>query len=79
MGGGGESDDIPQLAQLRALRMLQAEVNQKTEQFAKDHPDAAKLTEIEKADLELLRKTQRDIADLIREFSPADEPKGGQP
>ena len=68
----GGRDDVPPLAQLKALRALQAEINQQTERFAQDHADPAKLTGADKAELELLRKMQRDIADLIQEFSPAD-------
>jgi hypothetical protein len=74
-----DGDDIPPLAQLKALRALQAEINQQTERFAQDHADPAKLTEADKTELDLLRKMQRDIADLIQEFSPADAGKEEKP
>jgi hypothetical protein len=84
MGGGrrrSDGEEIPLLAQLKALRSLQAEVNERTAQFAKDHPDLSKLTDPEKDELESVRKTQRDVADLIQEYGIADdEPKeGGRP
>ncbi len=41
---GGEQDVVPPLAQLKVLRALQAELNERTAQFAKDHPDPEKLT-----------------------------------
>src|SRR5262249_30509381 len=84
-GGGGAGgrrggEEIPLLAQLKALRAVQAEINERTEQFAKEHPDLSKLKDDEKAELETLRKTQRDVADLIAEFyNAADSPKGAKP
>lgn len=82
-GGGGlrrGGEEIPLLAQLKALRSLQAEVNERTEQFAREHPDLSKLKDDEKAELDSLRKTQREVADLIAEFyNAAESPKGGKP
>src|SRR5262249_34312389 len=42
-GGGGRpgGEDIPQLAQIKALRALQQDVNERTEAFHRKHPDAA--------------------------------------
>jgi hypothetical protein len=76
---GTESEDVPLLAQLKALRAMQVEVSQRTAQFAKDHPDLGKLAEADKAELEFLRKMQRDVADLIQEYGADSEPNGGQP
>lgn len=78
-GRAGESDALPPLAELRALRMLQAEVNERTEKFAKEHPDPAKLNEADQAELDALAKLQRDIAVLIQELPPASGPEGEQP
>src|SRR5207248_2246513 len=47
-GGGAPGDGIPPLAQLKLLRAMQAEVNEQTKDFNKEHPDAAKLTDAEK-------------------------------
>src|SRR5262249_48470786 len=41
-GGGPESDGLPPVAQLKLLRALQIEVNERTEAFKKDHPDSTK-------------------------------------
>ncbi len=84
-GGGGDqggagragarsSDDVPLLAQLKALRALQAEVNERTAQFAKEHPDLSQLTDDERAELQLLRRMQGDIVELIQEYSALAEP-----
>ena len=79
-GGGRGGEEIPLLAQLKALRALQAEINERTEQFAKEHPDLSKLKDDEKTELESLRKTQRDVADLIAEYyNAAESPKGDKP
>jgi hypothetical protein len=83
MGGGGirgGDEGVPLLAQLKALRSLQAEVNERTAQFAKDHPDLNNLTEDEKAELTVLRKMQADVAQLLQDYQVGDDPKeGGRP
>jgi hypothetical protein len=77
-GGGSPRDDVPLLAQLKALRALQAEVNERTAQFAKQNPDLSKLSDDEQAELRLLRRMQGDIAELLHEYSAlAEQPKPG--
>ena len=75
--GGGGGDNIPPLAQLKALRALQAELLLDTESFAKRHPDRAKIDEAAVNELLSLEKAQREIAELVRDLSAAaggDEP-----
>jgi hypothetical protein len=67
--GGGEQDVIPPLAQLKVLRALQAELNERTAQFAKDHPDTDKLTDAEKEELKELEQAQREIAELFEQMA----------
>ncbi|MCS6850008.1 MAG: hypothetical protein NZ700_02425 [Gemmataceae bacterium] len=62
---GPESDGIPTVAQLRLLRTLQEEINHRTEEFARNHPDVTRLTPAAQAELDQLRRDQRDIADLL--------------
>lgn len=64
------NDATPPLAQLKALRLLQADVAERTAVFDHDHPDRTKLTDDELAELALLQKTQTDIAELVRELAP---------
>lgn len=78
-GGGANGDSIPQLAQLRALRALQIEVNEETKLFAKKHPDLTKLTEKTKDELRSLRKEQEDIANFFQELNAQAEPEGEKP
>jgi hypothetical protein len=67
--GGGQQDLIPPLAQLKVLRALQAELNERTAQFAKDHPDVTKLTKDERAELKELEDTQREITELFEKMA----------
>jgi hypothetical protein len=73
--GGGEQDVVPPLAQLKVLRALQAELNERTAQFAKDHPDPDKLTDDEKAELKELEQAQREIAELFEKMAKLFEKK----
>ena len=80
--GGGEQDVVPPLAQLKVLRALQAELNDRTAQFAKDHPDADKLTDAEKDELKELEQAQREIAELFEQMAKLfqkDAPKDTPP
>jgi hypothetical protein len=74
MGGGQPGDQLPPLAQLKALRALQADIGERTAAFDMAHPDRTRLNDDEAAELESLEKMQRDVADLIRELTPAPMP-----
>lgn len=67
MGKPGEQ--LPPLAQLKALRGLQADIAERTAGFDKAHPDRGKLNDDEVAELESLEQMQRDVADLIKQLS----------
>jgi hypothetical protein len=82
-GEGGKSkppgDGIPPVAQLKLLRDLQKDINQRTETFKKQHPDPKKLQEKDRTELESIRKDQQDVAELIDELTrPADEAGGAE-
>jgi len=62
-------DQLPPLAQLKALRSLQADIAERTEGFDKAHPDRAKLNDDEVAELESLEKMQLDVAELIKQLT----------
>jgi hypothetical protein len=72
--GGAGGDSIPALAQLKLLRALQAEVNERTEAFAKAHTDLSKLTPEERDELASVRRAQADLAALLEEAAPAEPP-----
>jgi hypothetical protein len=75
-GGGQQAGGEPPLAQLKALRDWQPEVNERTEAFAKDHPDPAKLTEDEADELKELEQAQKDIAELFEQLLPLFQKQG---
>jgi len=69
MDAAKSGDQLPPLAQLKALRSLQADITERTETFDKAHPDRTKLNDDEVAELELLQKMQTDIAELIKQLT----------
>jgi hypothetical protein len=76
---GPPDDGIPPVAQLKLLRDLQKDINQRTETFKKEHPDLKKLPDKDRAVLESIRKDQQDVAELIDELNrPAGEPADGE-
>jgi hypothetical protein len=67
---GKPSDALPTLAQLKALRALQADVGERTAAFDAAHPDRTKLTEDELAELDALKSAQIDVAELVKTLTP---------
>ncbi len=67
--GGGNG--VSPLAQLKALRSMQAEVAGQTADFAREHPDPATLTADEQAELAALEQTQRDVVELFGKLAAA--------
>ena len=73
---GGQDDSVPPLAQLKVLRTMQKEVNDRTAAFQKDHADPAKFGDKEKGELQDIRKEQQDVIDLLEEFRHPSAPDG---
>jgi hypothetical protein len=77
-GGGAGSEPeqnsgVPPLAQLKALRAIQADLNDRTRAFAKDRPDKVQLTDADREELEEMEQAQREVADLFEKIKPAFE------
>jgi hypothetical protein len=72
-GGGKQNGGVPPIAQLKALRALQADLNDRTREFDRVHPDRAKLTDDDREELDELEKAQREVADLFEKIKPAFE------
>jgi hypothetical protein len=77
-GGGGQKKDgkglrpgdgIPPVAQLRALRDEQKDVKERTESFARLHPEGRDLTAEQRAELEAIHAEQEELFRLFRELS----------
>ena len=67
---------MPPLAQLKLLRAMQQEVNTRTEAFRKAHHDASKLGPKEKAELDDIRREQKEVGDLLKLLT---QPAGDEP
>jgi hypothetical protein len=78
-GKGMPGDGIPALAQLKALRAEQQEVNDRTREFAREHPNEAKLNPEGQAELESIRQDQERLFELFRKMTAAanNAPAGG--
>ena len=64
-GGGGGDDSLPPLAQLKLLRAMQNEVNARTKAFLEAHPDPAKLGPKQQAEIQDIRREQKEVGDLL--------------
>jgi hypothetical protein len=73
---GGQADSVPPVAQLKVLRTMQKEVNDRTAALQKDHPDPSKYGDKEKGELQDIRKEQQDVMDLLEEFRHPPEAGG---
>ena len=83
-GGEGEPPmkppgGVPPLAQLKALRAIQAEVNERTAALAKLQPDKEKLNDADREELDELEMTQREVAELLEKIAPDFQPPPADP
>jgi hypothetical protein len=69
-------DGIPEVAQLKALRAEQLDLNDRTEGFAKRHPNINNLGDDQRRELERLEQDQRSLQELFQQIT-ADAPKKG--
>lgn len=73
-GGGRQGDSVPPLAQLKMLRQMQKDVNDRTDDFRRKHVALDKLTAEEKTQLQDIRRDQTDVMELLDEMKqPANE------
>ena len=74
-----KADTLPALAQLKALRAMQLEVNERTAAFAEANPDSTKLDPDALAELLELESAQREVAELFEtmaaQLRDAQQPK----
>lgn len=70
-GGIQAQDGIPGVAQLKALRAEQVEVNNRTKDFAEQHPDPTRFTEAEINELQQIQADQEAVFALFREMLKA--------
>ncbi len=74
--GGGGGDGLPPMAQLKLLKAMQEEVNARTADFRKRHPELDDLPPKAKAELEDIRREQKEVGDLLDRLTtpPGEEP-----
>jgi hypothetical protein len=70
-------DNVPPLAQLKALRAEQQDVNQRTRDFAERHPNAENLPADAQAELTTIRQDQERLSELFRQMQQAANAEGG--
>jgi hypothetical protein len=78
---GLPGDGIPAIAQLKALRAEQQEVNDRTREFARENPDNAKLGLEAQAELDSIRQDQERLFELFQKMTAAANnaaPAGGE-
>jgi hypothetical protein len=75
-GGIAAQDGIPPVAQLKALRAEQTDVNARTKEFAEQHPDLNNLTPMERSQLDAIRAEQDRLLQLFRDLVTSG--KGGE-
>lgn len=68
-GGGGNGDGIPATAQLKMLKSLQQEINDRTETFDEMQRRNQKLTPEQTAELKKIGDEQGVLADLVRDMT----------
>jgi hypothetical protein len=78
-GGDRPSHEgLSPVVQLKLLRSLQAELNERTAEFAKEHPDSAKWTDAVRGRLADMQAAQAHLAMLMESIGAA-VPEGGAP
>jgi hypothetical protein len=71
-------DGIPPVAQLKALRAEQQEVNDRTKQFAEQHPDPERLDQAQRIELQSIREDQEQVFELFQRLMAAANGEGGK-
>lgn len=80
MGGGDQrpapGDHLPPLAELKLLKILEADVRDQIAEFRKDHPDLNNLDAKAQARYQGLLRQRQDVRELFEELNkPDDEPE----
>lgn len=70
---------VSPVAQLKALKGLQQDLNERIRVFAQQHPDTGKLTPDERAEVDSFRTDQQKIAELFEKITAAVRKEGEMP
>ena len=75
-GGKGGGDGIPATAQIKVLKSLQEELNERTDFFDEVRRRQPELTPEQTAELDKLHEDQGNLADLVRDMTRPKKPDG---
>jgi len=75
-GGVQAGDGIPPIAQLKVLRSEQQEVNDRTREFAEQHPNLEKLDQPQRDELQSIHEDQERVFELFRRLMTAANGEG---
>jgi hypothetical protein len=75
-GARGGGDGIPPVAQLKALRAEQQEVNDRTREFAEQHPNLGQLDQAQRDELQSIRAYQEQVFELFQRLMAAAQGEG---
>lgn len=78
-GPRAPGEGISPVVELRVLKAIQEDLNERTRLFAQQHPDVGKLSPGELAELEALRQEQLKVAELLEKITSALMPKEEKP
>jgi hypothetical protein len=67
---GNPPRGIPPLAQIKALRSIQAELNERTTELSKRVGDPEKVSQADQEELKELRRSQQEVAELFKKLAP---------
>lgn len=68
-GGGGGGDGIPNIAQIKLLKLLQTQLKSRTVALGKTRPADGKWTAEQEKEIERLGERQGKLADMVRDLS----------
>jgi hypothetical protein len=72
---GGADNSLPPTAQLKVLRKMQEEVNQRTKTFGEEHPGGKDLDDKAKVELQSIQIDQKDVAELLEQLRSGAQPE----
>jgi septal ring factor EnvC (AmiA/AmiB activator) len=73
------ADGIPAVAQLKALKSEQLDVNERTDDFSRRHPNVAQLNPSQQNELRELHNDQERIQQLFQQITAKSDKQGDMP
>lgn len=77
--GGGDEDGVALIAQLKAMRALQDDINDRTQVLAKKGADPSKLTAADKDEMRRLQVEQQELTELFNDLTAPEDEEPAKP